>query len=483
MAATYNSLFLVTIVALLSPWLSSRIFRGLVPAVVIEILMGILIGNSGFHIAQSTKYVNFMGEFGFSYLMFLSGLEMDFDLIFERKKSTGKPLWVLGITFFVATSMISYLVALTLFSVGWVQHPFVVGLVLSTTSTGILMPALKEKGWISDPFGQQLMVFGLLADMITLLSITAYVAFHTTGNAFSILLVMVLLMFFVVIYRILRYVAKTRGFTSIENATSEMGLRGSFALILMFLAFSETLGTQVIVGAFLAGAIVSLLSKGQSILTNKLNSIGYGFLLPIFFVNVGMKFSIQALDSRPVFWIMMIVLLMTMFLNKLLPSFFFLRRFPIKQRMAGGVLLSSRLSLIIAASQIAVQIGALSSATANGLILLAIVTCFVSPMVFSRMIGGFTPSELPVQSIPEIKLDTHTLPEGWVVGTVEVRSRRVDSIPMRSLRLPQDVLFVSLIRGGERIIPRGHTILEQFDVVQMLGNPDSIRRVRNQLEG
>ena len=76
--------------------------------------------------------------------------------------------------------------------------------------------------------------------------------------------------------------AKTRGFISIENATSEMGLRGSFALILMFLAFSETLGTQVIVGAFLAGAIISLLSQGHSMLTTKLNAIGYGFLLPIF---------------------------------------------------------------------------------------------------------------------------------------------------------------------------------------------------------
>ncbi len=483
LAATYNSLFLVTIVALLSPWLSSRIFRGLVPAVVIEILMGILIGNSGFHIAQSTKYVNFMAEFGFSYLMFLSGLELDFDLIFERKKATGKPPWILGVTFFLATSIISYFVALLLFYIGWIQHPFVVGLVLSTTSTGILLPALKEKGWISDPFGQQLMVFGLLADMITLLAITAYVAFHTSGNAFSILLVMVLLMFFVVIYRLLRYVAKTRGFSSIENATSEMGLRGSFALILMFLAFSETLGTQVIVGAFLAGAIISLLSKGQSTLTTKLNSIGYGFLLPIFFVNVGMKFSIQALDSRPVFWIMMIVLLLTMFLNKVLPSLYFLRRFPIKQRLAGGMLLSSRLSLIIAASQIAVQIGALNSATANGLILLAIVTCLVSPLMFNRLIGGFTPSDLPLPSISEIKLGTNTLPEGWVVGSVEVRSRKVDSTPMRSLRLPQDVLFVSIIRGDERIIPRGHTILEQFDVVQVLGHPESIRRIKSQLEG
>ena len=195
-----------------------------------------------------------------------------------------------------------------------------------------------------------------------------------------------------------------------------------------------------------------------------------------------MKFSIRALDARPVFWIMMIILLMTMFLNKALPSLLFLRRFPIKQRMAGGILLSSRLSLIIAASQITVQIGALSSVTANGLILLAIVTCLVSPMFFSRMIDGFIPSESPLNPVSEIKLDTNALPEGWVVGTVEVRSRKVGSIPMRSLHLPQDVLFVSIMRGDERIIPRGHTTLEQFDVIQVLGNPDSIYRIRNQLE-
>lgn len=483
MAATYNSLFLVALVALLSPWLSSRISRGLVPAVVIEILMGILIGQSGFNIAQSTQYVNFLAEFGFSYLMFLSGLELDFDLIFERKRPTGRPAWQLGVAFFAATSVISFLVAFFLFRLHWIEHPFIVGLVLSTTSTGILLPALKEKGWIGDPFGQQLMVFGLLADIITLLAIVAYVAFHTTGNAFSVLLVMVLLMFFVVIYRILRFVAKTRGFTPIENATSEMGLRGSFALILMFLAFSETLGTQVIVGAFLAGAIVSLLTKGHPVLATKLNSIGYGFLLPIFFVNVGMNLSVQALDSSPVFFIMTAVLLVTMFLNKTLPSLLFLRSFPIKQRIAGGMLLSSRLSLIIAASQIAVQIGALSVTTASGLTLLAIMTCLVSPTLFSRMIRSFSPAKSALPPVSEIRLDANTLPEGWVVGTVEVRSRQVNAIPMRSLQLPQDVLFVSLLRGGERIIPRGHTTLEQFDIVQVLGNPESIYRIRSQLEG
>lgn len=482
MASTYNSLFLVTIVALLSPWLSSRLLRGLVPAIVIEILLGILIGPSGFHLAISTKYVNFMADFGFSYLMFLSGLELDFDLIFEKTQGTGKPAWVRGIAFFLTTTAISYGISLGLFAIGWVQHPFVVGLVLSTTSTAILLPALKEKGWLNDSFGQELMVFGLLADMITLLSLTTYVAFHASSNGFGVLLVMVLLMVFVLLYRVLRYVAK-RGFTTIENATSEMGIRGAFALILMFLALSETLGTEVIVGAFLAGAIVSLLSERHSLLTRKLNSIGYGFLLPIFFVNVGMKFSVQALHGRLAFWVMMGILFLGMFLNKVLPALYFLRRYPIQQRVAGGMLMSARLSLIIAASQIAAQIGALSNATANGFVLLAVLSCLISPAVFNRIIRRFTPdaSEEPANAV--ITLDTDTLPPDWVVGTLEVRSRKFDSIPMRNMWLPQDVLFVSIVRGEECIIPRGHTVIEQFDVIQMLGHPDSIHRLRSELEG
>lgn len=483
MEATYNSLFLVTIVALLSPWLSTRILRGLVPAIVIEILLGILIGPNGFHVAQSTKYVGFMANFGFSYLMFLSGLELDFDLIFQRTPGSGRPAWLRGLAFFVITTVISYAVAFVLLAVGWDQHPFVIGLVLSTTSTGILLPALKEKGWVSDPFGQQLMVFGLIADMITLLAITAYVALHTHGNGFSVLLVMVLLMIFVVLYRLLRFVANTRGFRTIENATSEMGLRGAFALILLFLALSETLGTEVIVGAFLAGAIISLLSERHSQLTAKLNSIGYGFLLPIFFVNVGMQFNVKSLDVNPVFWITMAVMLITMFLNKVLPAMYFLRTYPVRQRFAGGMLLSSRLSLIIAASQIAAQIGALSRPTANGLVLLAIVSSLVSPAAFNRLIRRFRPVQPTSAPATEITLDTSTLPEGWVIGSVEVRSRNFDNIPMRALRLPQDVLFVSIIRGDERIIPRGHTTLEQFDVVQVMGDPESIYHIRTQLEG
>lgn len=360
MALTYNSLFLVTVVALISPILSVRVFRGLIPAVVIEILFGILVGPSGLHIVTSTKYVDFMANFGFSYLMFLSGLELDFGLIFEKTQTQRISPWVRAILFFLSTFAVSAGIAALLFALHWILHPFIVALVLSTTSTGILTPALKESAWIADVFGQELLAAGLVADMLTLMAITGYVAFHTSGNAFSILLVMVLLLMFVILYRLFRLFAHVRGLQTVENATSEMGLRWAFALILSFLAFSETLGTEVVVGAFLAGAIVSLLAERHSPLTQKLNSIGYGFLLPIFFVNVGLKFSVHSLAAETNFWLMLAVMLVGMYLNKTLPALVFMRRFPVQQRFAGGVLLSARLSLIIAASQIGSQIGVLT---------------------------------------------------------------------------------------------------------------------------
>ncbi len=483
MQSTYNSLFLVTLIALVSPWLSTRLLKGLIPAVVLEIVMGIVVGPSVLHIAVSTNYIDFLANFGFSYLMFLSGLELDFALIFKKTETTGRQPWIRGLAFFIVTLLISTMVAFVLYAVGWIKNPLIVGLVLSTTSTGILMPALKEKGWLYDPLGQQLLVFGLLADLITLFGITGYVAFHTSGNGFSLLLIMVLLLFFVILYRFLRIVAKRSPFSLLENASSEIGLRGAFALILSFLAFSETLGTEVIVGAFLAGAIISLLSERHSALIGKLNSIGYGFLLPIFFVNAGIKFNIQALDSRPTYWLMLLVLLITMFVNKVIPSIYFLRYFAMPKRIAGGMLLSARLSLIIAASQIAAEIGAISAATANGMLLLAVLSCLVAPAAFNRIMQPFLPKGKNLEKAGVLTLNAKMLPENWIVDAVEVQARSMDGKPLRVLGLPQDVLIVSILRNDEPIIPRGHTRLALFDVVQLMGHPDGMFEIRQRLQG
>lgn len=478
MSQTYVPLFVVALIALVSPWVSVRLMRGMLPAIVIEIVLGFAIGPHGFHLISTTTTVEFLANFAFSYLMFLSGLELDFDLLFERRQDAQRPAWVRGLLFFGISLACSFVVSLILYSVHAIHNVPIITLILTTTSVGIVTPALKEKGWLNAHFGQQTLVYGLMADMLTLLLFSTYVAVRSSGNAFSFLLVMVLIACCVFLYRALKMARRWRFLQIVENATSELGLRASFALILAFLVLSSTLGVETIVGAFLAGAIVSLIDHRHSALSYKLNSIGYGFLLPIFFVSVGMKFSFGTLGTGWTFFLVLLVFFCTMMVNKVFPALLMFTSFPMRQRFAGGFLLSARLSLVIAASQIGVQAHLLPARMANGLILLAIITSISGPSMFNRLIKGFTVRVHTESAPPSIVIDRGTLPEGWALAQIEVIRRDVLNKRMRSLTLPDDILFISILRGDERIVPRGFTRLEQYDKIQVIGHPNAIDSVR-----
>lgn len=282
---TYNALFFVTLAAVLGPWVSVRIFKSIIPSVVIEIALGYFIGSHGLHVASDTSSIQFIANFGFSYLMFLSGMELDFELAFTPK-GKGTPSWVRGVLFFGVTLLISFADALGLSLAGFKLNLVMTTLLLSTTSVGLVTP-LKESGWIREDFGQELVLYALIADIATLMVFSGYITMHSTGNAFRLLLIMVLLVFFGFVYRLLHVAKRFAVFRVLQNTSSEVGIRAAFALILAYLASAQTLGTEVIIGAFLAGAIISLLSESHSLLTRKLNSIGYGFFVPIFFVHVG----------------------------------------------------------------------------------------------------------------------------------------------------------------------------------------------------
>lgn len=476
---TYMSLFLVTGVAFISPWLSIRMFRGFLPAVILEIIMGYIIGPHGLNWAITTPNVEFLAGFGFSYLMFLSGIELDFDLIFLKSRSHEKPPWLRGGIYFLATFTIATGVAIGLYMAGIIHDVFIVALILSSTSVGIVTPALKEKGWLGDPFGQEMLVYSLISDVFTLILFSSYITLHTAGNSLSVLLILVILLVFVIIYRILRTVLRWDFLSFVENATSEVGLRGSFALILAFLALSKTLGTEVVIGAFLAGTTISLLSEKHSNVTKKLDSIGYGFLLPIFFVNIGMKFNLGALNSSYSFWPMLITAIIGIYASNLIPAHFFLRNFRIKYRWGGGFLLGARLSLSIAASQIAAQSGLLSEAVSNELILLAVLSCIISPIMFNQIMKGIRPQKNEnSKPLEVITIDKSTIPEGWVLDQITIRSDGFVSIPLKKMKIPYDILLLSIIRDDEKIIPRGYTVLLNNDVLQVIGDSDSIQKFK-----
>lgn len=395
-ALSYNSLLLVAVLAFLVPLATSRIRFMAVPVVVGEILVGIVIGQSGLQLVQPDFRLDFLATLGFTFLMFISGLEIDFGLLKSGSAKAGKapprgekgdkpvPLWV-AVVVFAGTLLGAVGVSFGLTAAGLVSNPWLMSLVLSTTSVGIVVPTLKERGLTPTPFGQAILVTSLVADFGTMALITAVAAVLAGRSPAQVGLILVLFAAFFVLHRLgSAFVRFGRG---LSDGTAQIGVRASFMLMFVFVALANGLGIEVILGAFLAGAVVSLLSDtAGSRLREKLDAIGFGFFIPVFFIMVGVRFDLGAIAGSGQALLLIPVLLVALYALKIVPSLLWVPYFGWKRTLAGGVLMSARISLMIAAAEIGLRLGVISDAVNSTIILLAIVTSSVSPVLFARLV-------------------------------------------------------------------------------------------------
>ncbi len=392
---SFVSLLLITGLAVTVPILSSRFKRLNIPIIVGEIIAGIIVGKSGFNWIEQSVPLEFLTLFGFTYLMFLSGLEVDFTTIVTAGKSEKKEHFLknpifLGITVFAVTLVIAIAVAVGLMHLGLIDEPFMIALILSTTSLGIVVPVLKERGIMASQFGQALLLSALVADFGTLVLITVNVTIISDGLTLDVLLVLLLLVVFVMAARAGKFMARVPGvgrlISELSSATAQIEVRIAFALMVAFIVLSEWLGAELILGAFLAGALISLLSKKDgSDLHLKLDAIGFGFFIPIFFIMVGVQFDLPTLLSSREGLLLVPLMLVAAYVIKFAAAMLFRINFGWRETIAAGGLLSARLSLIIAAAAIALQLGAITEAVNSAIILVAIVTCTASPLIFNRV--------------------------------------------------------------------------------------------------
>ncbi|MFC2046610.1 monovalent cation:proton antiporter family protein [Chloroflexota bacterium] len=394
---SFVPLLIVVALAFLVPLVLARFRRLRLPVVVGEILVGIVIGDSGLGLVGHEPMLEMLALLGFAFLMFLSGLEVDFDAILPRpgvlagswRERLSNPL-SLGVVVFALTLGLALLASWGLRAVDAADDPWLMALILSTTSLGLVMPVLKERGLTSGLYGQALLVAAVVADFVTMLLVSVYAVVRIEGLSPQVLLVLLLLGAFGTAYR-LAHLAFRRfpGLTlpqGLSGGTTQIHVRGAFAVALAFIALAQGLGAEMILGAFLGGALISLLSdRGASDLRQKLDVFGYAFFIPIFFIMVGVRFDLAALfDSRQTL-LLVPVLLVLAYGVKLVASTALRIRFSWRETLAGGALLSSRLSLIIAISAIGLALGSIDAATNSAIILVAIVTSTVSPLIFNRI--------------------------------------------------------------------------------------------------
>ncbi|MGG1550477.1 cation:proton antiporter [Paenibacillus ferrarius] len=382
-----GSLILVVAISFLVPILLYQLRLRIIPVVVAEIVAGLIIGKSGFQLVGNDAWLELLSLLGFIYLMFLSGLEIDFTSFLKKSSgSGGKPGFsplVVAITIFMGIFLFSGLFAWGLLWFGLVNRVFLTTLIISTISLGVVVPVLKERKLLQTDLGQTLLLITVLADFFTMILLAFYVSL-LSRNMSKMLLLLLFFLIVVAIFFIVRRLVSGKVFQILGRSSIQFGTRAIFALILMIVFLSESLGVENILGAFLAGTIVSLLRPKKEFV-HQLESFGYGFLIPIFFVMIGAKLELRPMltDTRVLLTIP--VLLVLMFAAKWLPMLLLKRWYAWREVMSSSILLSSKLSLVIAAATLALDLKMIDATFHGALILVAILSCIVFPVVYNKI--------------------------------------------------------------------------------------------------
>ncbi len=358
---------LVALIAFTSPIVSQRVK---IPAVIIEILAGFLLAMvTGFFIAS--EWFGFFSTIGLIFLMFLSGLEIDFTLIIRKFGRYWK------VPFYVAVSlMMSFLIS------HYLNLSLIYGVFLANVSLGIVMPVMKETGIVHTEFGQKTLLATFLTDLITISLLSGIaVSFKSPDSLFELLLPAMIIPAFISAYYLGRYLIwhfpdfMARFF----DDPMELGVRGSFAIMIVFSGFAYLLGSETILGAFLAGALISMIFRGAGKLEESLMGVGYGIFIPFFFIKTGVDIYYRIPE---VTLHLPALLFVAGIAVKLLPSLIFASDMEPSQVFGFGMLQSSKLGLTLAGAEIAREIGIISPGEAVGIAIWTVVSALLFPVLF-----------------------------------------------------------------------------------------------------
>lgn len=409
-----TSLLIVVLVAFLTPLLMHRFKLNFLPVVVAEIIMGLIIGKSGFNLIEPDMWIETLSTLGFIFLMFLSGLEIDFTAFAGKKKkeklSNGKDApnaFLLSTLIFIGIFGLSLLLSYIFVWTGFIENAFLMTLIISTISLGVVVPTLKEANLMKRSVGQTILLVAVIADLVTMILLAVFVSLYSEGQG-SMWLLLILFAAGVAFYFVGKRFRNRSFLETMSKGTIQIGTRAVFTLIIVLVGVSESVGAENILGAFLAGVLVSLLSPNAD-LVHKLDSFGYGFLIPIFFVMVGVNLDIWSLFEDPKVLYLIPLLLIALFISKIFPVYLMKFWYDTKTVLASGFLLTSTLSLVIAAATIGERIGVIDAKMSGALILVAVITSIITPIAFKKL---FPERELedPKKKVAFIGANQYTLP-------------------------------------------------------------------------
>jgi Kef-type K+ transport system membrane component KefB len=379
---SFSGLLIVAVVAFAAPLLLALAPARRLPAIVLEIVAGIVIGPSVLGWVKIDLPISILSVLGLAFLLFLAGLEV------ELERLRGRLLMFVGSAFLISLGL-ALLVGYGLYLARQVVSPLLIAIILVATSLGIVIPVLKDAGESASDFGQLVIAGAMFAEFGSIILLTLFFSREATSTATKLVLLggfaLLAAGFVFVILRLERSKRITAVLLRLQDTTAQIRVRGAFMLLVAFVALAAVLGLETILGAFIAGVILRLVD-GDQMMTHpqfrqKLEAIGFGIFIPVFFVTSGIQFDLAALFSSPSTILRVPIFLVALLLVRGVPALLYRPLVGSRRSVVAGLLQATSLSFIVAASQIGMELGLITKATGAALIAAGLLSVLIFPLL------------------------------------------------------------------------------------------------------
>jgi Kef-type K+ transport system membrane component KefB len=398
---SFSSVAVIAVVALIAPLAVG--FAGLrLPAIVVEILLGIVVGPQVLGWASNDEPVQVLGLIGLAFLLLLAGLEIDFNRL------RGRLLRLTGLGYAVSFGR-ALVVGYGLRAGDLVKSPLLVAIILSATGLGIILPILKDAGETSTPFGQVVVAGASIAEVGPIVLLSLFFSGHSGGIGGKLVLLIAFFVFVVAVGAVIlgleRSMRVSQTLLRLQDTTAEIRVRGAFLLLALFVALASRFGLEAILGAFLAGATLKLVDRDEGMthafFHAKLEAVGFGVFVPFFFVSTGIKLDVASLFHGGSTIARVPIFLAALLVVRGLPALFY---GPLADRgaqvLAGGLLQATSLSIPVVAGQIGVDLGLIRPTNYVALVTAGLISVIVFPLVALTLLRGRTAPAPTADAVP-----------------------------------------------------------------------------------
>ena len=388
MEISFDNLLIVVAAGFAAPLVLGLVPGLRLPSVVLEIVIGILIGPAVLGWVEIDEPVEVLALVGLAFLLFLAGLEIDLHAL------RGRLLRSASLGF--AVSLVLAVVAGLILDVGGIaDEPLLIAVILASTSLGVIVPVLQDSGESSSMFGQLVIAAASIADFASVLLLTLLFSGESTGITAKLILIALFVLVIAAVAIGVMEAERSRRISAalvrLQDTSAQIRVRGAFVLLIGMVALAQELGLELILGAFAAGAILNHLDMDQGMthpeFRKKLTAVGFGVFIPVFFVSSGVKFDLDALFGSSTAIASIPAFVAALLFARGLPAALYRGQLERRQVIAAALLQATSLPFIVAATQIGQDLGLIDAATSAGFIAAGLLTVLVFPITALGLLG------------------------------------------------------------------------------------------------